>query len=86
MEKENETGLKSILEKYYENIEQLKRILPEKNEYRKSFAILTVRCLMEIYNSKGVKHNRTDLMRKTNYLLELNDMDKYSYFFYRQFS
>ena len=85
MEEENETGLKSILEKYYENLENLEKILPEK-EYRKSFAILTVRCLREIYDSRKIKYNRMDLMTRTNFMLEQNGMEKYSYFFYRQFA
>ena len=84
MEEENEN--KHILENYFQNIEELKRILPEKNEYRKSFAILTVRCLREIYQGKGIKYTRTDLMEKTNFMLEQNGMEKYSYFFYRQFA
>ena len=85
LETQTEVGLKSILEKYYENLENLEKILPKK-EFRKAFAILTVRNLMEIYNSKGIKYNRTDLMRKCNFLLEQNNLEKYSYFFYRQFA
>ena len=85
MEEENETGLKRILENYYENLEQLKDLLPEK-EFRKAFAILTVRNLMEIYDSRKIKYNRQDLMEKTNFMLEQNGMEKYSYFFYRQFA
>lgn len=84
METENETGLKSILNKYYESIEQLKKILPEK-EYRKAFAILTVHLLIEIYEEKKIHYTRMDLMTKTNQILEQNGLEKYSYFFYRQF-
>ena len=85
METQTEVGLKSILEKYFQNIEELKRILPE-NQYRKSFAILTVQCLMEIYAGKGIKYTRMDLCKKTNLMLEKNGMEKYSYYFYRQFA
>ena len=85
MEEENETGLKRILENYYENLEQLKDLLPEK-EFRKAFAILTVRNLMEIYAGKGIKYTRMDLCKKTNLMLEQNGMEKYSYYFYRQFA
>ena len=42
--------------------------------------------IAEIYDSRKIKYNRMDLMTRTKFMLEQDGMEKYSYFFYRQFA
>ena len=70
---------------YYDNLNELKEVISE-NEYRLSFATITVYSVMNYYSKNNIKYTRQDLMQKVNRILVENNMEEFSYFFFRKFS